>query len=93
VLLARSADGAIQYLTRNCVDVVVSDIVMPGSMNGLDLAQWMRRELPAVPVVLMSGVSRAADVAEALGPTVPFFGKPCDSTKLENCVREQLRAT
>jgi DNA-binding NtrC family response regulator len=92
VLLARSAAGAIQYLTRKRVDVVVSDIAMPGTMNGLDLAQWIRRELPAVPVVLMSGVSRVADVAEALGPAVPFFSKPCDFASLESCVREQLRA-
>ncbi|MDP2375384.1 response regulator [Reyranella sp.] len=92
VLLARSADGAIEYLTRTRGDLVVSDISMPGTMNGLGLAQWIRRELPAVPVVLMSGASKAADVAEALGPAVPFFKKPCDFGRLETCVREQLRA-
>lgn len=92
VLLARSADGAIQTLTRTRVDVVVSDIAMPGSMNGLDLAKWVLRELPEVPVVMMSGATQAAEVAEVLGSAVPFFSKPCDFASLETCVREQLRA-
>ncbi len=38
-------------------DVLCTDIVMPGQLNGLDLALWCRRERPALPVVVATGYS------------------------------------
>jgi len=44
----------VQKLEGN-IDLVVTDIRMPGDMDGLDLAYAVRREFPAVPVLLISG--------------------------------------
>ncbi|OFX04567.1 MAG: hypothetical protein A3D94_16960 [Alphaproteobacteria bacterium RIFCSPHIGHO2_12_FULL_66_14] len=92
VLQARSADGAIQHLERTRVDVVVSDISMPGGMSGIELAKWILRERPAVVIVLMSGRSIKGDVARELGAAVPFFAKPFDLDRLERCIHERLAA-
>jgi CheY-like chemotaxis protein len=92
VLQALSADGAIQFLERTRVDVVVSDISMPGGMSGIGLAKWILQERPDVMVVLMSGRSVSGDVARELGPAVPFFAKPFDLDGLERCIHEQLAA-
>ena len=90
ILQARSADGAIQILQRTRVDVVVSDISMPGKLNGLDLAKWLQEERPAVALILMSGAPQKFDVVERLGSPVAFFAKPFGLPALESCIREQL---
>ena len=43
------------------IDLVFSDVVMPGGMSGFELAHWMQENAPAVPVLLTSGF--AEDVA------------------------------
>lgn len=44
-------------------DLVFSDMVMPGEMDGLGLAQEVRRRMPATPVLLTTGFSEAASAA------------------------------
>jgi signal transduction histidine kinase/CheY-like chemotaxis protein len=46
------------------IDLVLSDVVMPGGMNGIELAAEVRRQFPAIPVLLTSGYSDAARAAE-----------------------------
>jgi CheY-like chemotaxis protein len=63
VASAHAALGALA--DRRSVDIVFSDIMMPGPMNGLELAQEIRRRRPNVPVLLTSGYADAArDTAE-----------------------------
>lgn len=38
-------------------DILCTDIVMPGRLNGLDLAAWCRREHPGLPIVVATGYS------------------------------------
>jgi PAS domain S-box-containing protein len=55
-------------------DLVFTDVLMPGSMDGLDLAQAIRAKRPALPVLLTSGYGGApARVAEA---GLPLLRKP-----------------
>jgi CheY-like chemotaxis protein len=42
------------------IDIVFSDIMMPGDMSGLDLAREIRRRRPGLPIVLTTGYSEAA---------------------------------
>ena len=57
-VLAVDAAAALAELERGSdgFDVVFTDVVMPG-MNGIDLAQEIRRRVPSMPVVLTSGYS------------------------------------
>jgi CheY-like chemotaxis protein len=41
-------------------DLVLSDIVMPGGMSGVDLAHSVRQRFPHLPVILTTGYSEAA---------------------------------
>src|ERR1051325_8090552 len=58
VIEATSADEAIRVLQ--------ADVQMPGSMGGLGLAQWVRRERPWLKVILTSGAARTAKEAGVL---------------------------
>jgi signal transduction histidine kinase/CheY-like chemotaxis protein len=48
-------------------DLVFSDMVMPGPIDGVTLAQSIRKRWPGLPVVLTSGFSEAADTASREG--------------------------
>ena len=61
-------------------DAVVSDIVMAGRSDGVELAQRLRKTRPDLPVVLASAYSAAAADATAQGFTV--LRKPYDSAEL-----------
>jgi PAS domain S-box-containing protein len=54
VIEASNAYDGLAALAHDPPDVLLTDIVMPGGMNGLDLAELARREFPGVAVVVMS---------------------------------------
>jgi signal transduction histidine kinase/CheY-like chemotaxis protein len=56
-----SAEAALGALAnRRSVDIVFSDIMMPGRMDGVELAQEIRRRRPDLPVLLTSGYAEGA---------------------------------
>jgi signal transduction histidine kinase/CheY-like chemotaxis protein len=56
-----SAEAALGALAnRRSVDIVFSDIMMPGRMDGVELAQEIRRRRPELPVLLTSGYAEGA---------------------------------
>lgn len=88
---AANADEAIKVLNTNArIDVVCSDIQMPGTLDGFGLAQWVRRERPGLRIVLVSGVSRAAEVAADLCDGGPLMAKPYSPDELERRIRMLL---
>jgi CheY-like chemotaxis protein len=61
------------------VDLVFTDINMPGAMDGVALAQWVANNLADIPVVLTSGVQSALNIAQAACPQAKgFLIKPYD---------------
>jgi len=61
VIQAASPVAALGALANErCVDIVFSDITMPGGMNGLELAREIRRRRPDMSIVLTTGHSEAA---------------------------------
>jgi CheY-like chemotaxis protein len=71
VLHVQSAAAALEALARaRSVDVVLSDVMMPGGMSGADLAREIRKRRPGLPVVLATGYIEAARTAMADGMEV-----------------------
>src|SRR6185312_9034466 len=65
VIEAGDAAHALRLLQTHAVEAVVSDIVMPGEMDGMSLADAVRRARPDLPVLLVSGFSERVAVAHA----------------------------
>src|SRR5262245_21192751 len=67
VLEAGSADDALAILTATKpefrIDVLFSDVRMPGKLDGFGLARWVREHRPALPVLLGSGDTKKSDLA------------------------------
>ncbi|TIM23523.1 MAG: response regulator [Mesorhizobium sp.] len=58
------------------VEVMLSDIHLPGEMNGFQLSKWVRDNWPEVKVVLSAAVERTANAAGDLCEEGPHLAKP-----------------
>ncbi|MDB5364636.1 MAG: hybrid sensor histidine kinase/response regulator [Rhodospirillales bacterium] len=84
---AAAALGALANERR--IDLVFSDIMMPGSMNGVELAREVRKRRPDLPVLLTSGYADASKrAAEAEG--IAVLAKPFRLDLLAKATRETL---
>ena len=91
VVEAGSGDEAVRVLEAGIqVDIVFSDVHMPGEVDGFALSHWVRRERPGVRVILTSGIARAAKAAGDLCEEGPFLAKPYDHRDLERHIRSLL---
>ena len=70
------------------VDIVFSDILMPGGMNGLELAREIAERFPGIPVLLTTGYSASAQDAVRQGVIV--LQKPYDLESLQRNIREAV---
>jgi PAS domain S-box-containing protein len=80
VLSAASADEALELLEREAVDVLFTDVVMPGR-SGLELARLARAKRPSLPVLLASGYSE--EIVGSAGSEFEIVRKPYDTALLE----------
>ena len=85
----QAADQGCDFLETHPgeVNMVVSDIRMPGKMDGYDLSMLAAERWPALPILLTSGFS-GRDLV--LGPNVEFLPKPWTSERLLNKVNKSL---
>ena len=86
VVEAANSDEARAILQTSApISVVMTDVRMPGSMDGLGLAQWVRAARPDLKIVIASAHVPAAasspDIADA------FFLKPYDIDQLVDRIR------
>jgi CheY-like chemotaxis protein len=94
VLEAAGASEAVEILSTSVrVDLVFTDIQMPGGMDGLGLARWVRRHRPDARVLLTSGAARGMDLGEDLRDLAPIQEKPVPETLLLLRIRALLRGT
>lgn len=64
VVEADGADEAISiFASRQDIEIVVTDVRMPGTMDGLGLAGWMCEHAHSVPVIITSGFGTPPDAA------------------------------
>ncbi|MBT3701812.1 MAG: response regulator [Alphaproteobacteria bacterium] len=92
VVEAATADEAINLLQRpNQISVVFSDVVMPGGMDGYDLAKKLSDQPGSPPVLLTSGYpQRAEAVIGASGQQINLIKKPFTSAALAQALAEVL---
>jgi DNA-binding response OmpR family regulator len=92
VIEAVNADEALLILQESelQVDVVFSDVEMPGSMDGFVLAKWIRANRPSTDVILAGSPSRAANTAGKLCENGPALSKPYEPQVVLDRIRRLL---
>jgi two-component system, response regulator PdtaR len=68
------------------VDLVVTDMQMPGATDGASLARYIRSAFPALPVIIVSGNASSPAATDAAA----FFRKPYDLDAVSACIATLL---
>ena len=85
VVEAASADEAVSVLSSVIgVDLVVTDVETPGSIDGLELADHIRETSPALPVIAVSGAALSNRLP--ITTVAAYFPKPYDLARLSECI-------
>lgn len=73
-------------------DLVLTDAVMPGPVQGWNIVQHVKEHAPNVPTIMISGYAASADEysKQALAQTDAFLSKPIDLVQLASVVKKQL---
>ncbi len=86
---ARNADEAIRILeSRHDVDLVFTDVQMPGTMDGIKLANFIRGRWPPVKLLVASG--NAILEESSLPSGCRFFSKPYDDHAITDAMAKLL---
>jgi DNA-binding response OmpR family regulator len=90
VFEAVNADEAVAMIETPeiSIDIVFSDVQMPGSMDGFALARWIRANKKGIQVILTSGVERSADIAATLCEAGPLLEKPYEPQGVIERIRQ-----
>ncbi|MGY3441596.1 MASE1 domain-containing protein [Bradyrhizobium sp. USDA 4473] len=81
-----SAEAALKLLDAGTrIDLVFSDIVMPGTIDGVGLAREVRARYPGLPIALTTGYS---DAANAAPPSLKILRKPFDTEALRDFIQD-----
>ena len=73
------------------IDLIFSDILMPGKINGYKLATWTEKYFPEIKIILTSGYNNGkADVHRNEARPFPFMRKPYSIDKLAKQIRTTL---
>ncbi len=88
VFHAQSAAGALQLLgSGEAIDLLFSDIVMPGELDGMALARRVKEEYPEIAVLLTTGYAKAANARHS---GFPILRKPYQLAALARAIRDAL---
>jgi CheY-like chemotaxis protein len=93
VMEAASADEAVGVLRRQMdIQLVLTDIRMPGALNGFDLAEWIAHHRADVRVLLTSGCVGDAHLPPRLNWTDRMIQKPYRLSEIFDRIRTLLAA-
>lgn len=91
VIAAEDArDGMAKLAAADHVDLLLSDIVLPGGFSGPDLAEAARGARPGLKVLFMSGHAERVTQNDPLPPGSRLLHKPFERSEIARALREEL---
>ena len=93
VLETDNSDQAMKFLTApdNNIDMLFSDIIIPGKKDGHELAKWTRAQFPDYKILLTTGLrTDVFDEQALIDDQLQLMRKPYSLEKLALSIREQL---
>jgi two-component system NtrC family sensor kinase len=93
VLSAPDGPAALRLVETASVDLLLTDVVLPGGMNGRELTEQVHQRRPAIKVLYMTGYTRNAIIHRGrLDPDIDLLTKPFTADGLTRKVRRVLDA-
>jgi len=88
---ADAAEAIAVFISGELIDVVICDVDLPGTMDGLGLVRWINRHHAALPVLLTSGRGIALSAGKI--PAHSFIAKPYRLAELARRLKSMLIST
>jgi two-component system NtrC family sensor kinase len=82
----RTARQALDKLEGASFDLLFTDVMMPGEMNGIELAKTVRKSHPTLPIVLTTGYYNSVEGIDGF----PILKKPYDLEALAQTLKQAL---
>lgn len=82
---ARSGAEALTILSTQHIDVIVSDMRMPG-MDGAQLLQAVKERYPHIVRIILSGYAEKELIMKSVGAAHQYLAKPCDAETLKSTI-------
>lgn len=80
---AKSGDEAVEFVVRRCFDVVVTDLMMPGGMDGIDVLDASKIKCNETEVILITGHATVDNAVEAMKKgAIDYLQKPVNFDEL-----------
>ncbi len=93
VLRAENGPAAVAILDEANIDLLFTDIIMPGGMDGVSLARYAVDRYPGIKVLYASGYAKEAVLrGEEHDAEISWISKPYDKQDLERTVRGILES-
>lgn len=92
VVEAGGAEEAFESVAREPVDLLLTDVVLPGGVSGFELARRLEPENPGLKVLYMTG-DPTRIVSDGRGPNAPVLRKPFRRKELAEVMRGALDTT
>lgn len=89
VFCANSGSMALDILSQKAVDLLVTDLRMPG-MNGSELIQKVKRFYPNIKVIVMTAYSHLENIDHNNGNSVTTIEKPFEIHELRKLINKSL---
>ena len=89
MLFAENGRDAIDIVTKNHVDIIITDLKMP-EMDGAELLEQVRHISPETTRIILSGCSGREVPYQTIGPAHQHYSKPCSSAKLVAAINRAL---
>ncbi len=79
---AESAEEALEIIETTHLNVVISDIRMPG-VNGVEFFKKIKESHPRIVRIALSGQTPVENVIDSIGPVHQYLPKPCEGERLK----------
>lgn len=87
VIEAKDADDAMSLIaSRTDIATVVTDIGMPGTVDGMGLARWMRDHVPHIPIIIATAFRGLADLDTVNPAILQVIIKPYPTNAIVACL-------
>ena len=92
VKLAENGKEALSLIAKGDIDLVITDLRMPGGVSGEDVLQHVTRETPGIPVIVLTGHGSIDEAVKAMqNGAFIFLTKPLNLEQLEITVKRALQ--
>lgn len=90
IITARDGAAGCNALQNHDINLIISDLIMPGEISGMNLVRKLRSMRPDCPIIVLTGYPNDENLKDTQELEVEFLTKPFEIPFLENLLKRML---